>query len=356
MKKIIIAMFALCCFAVLPATAHQVKIIELDLDKDFVNSIKGICSTGVNQQISEDEKANLINKLAEEQTAILQDLQLKYAATKNEYYLGAKVALSKLIEIMNKPTINRQFINQELFMAIDDLAYALNHMSTTEKTYYENILSKQLFYFTAKNKIVNISELYQGYASQYHSSDNSYPIENSRLTEPKEISLTIEEYLAQINKTAEKAQVLQAIKAQNSAIKQSILNKVETAEKHDATKYSQVYNLFVRLENIANQGYDENMPQEDIGQAIFTVLDDLAKAIANLPSAEDRQIFTDKIANTVFYFQYRDKVVNTSKLFDIATSYKDLPLFGTTAIEKSKLSNMNLIEYSIEEYAGKMNK
>ena len=76
----------------------------------------------------------------------------------------------------------------------------------------------------------------------------------------------------------------------------------------------------------------------------------MAKAINNLPSASDRDFFTDQIANTVLYFEYMEKVVNTSKLFDIATSYKELFLSGNAAIEKSKLSNMNLVSYSIEEY------
>jgi len=146
------------------------------------------------------------------------------------------------------------------------------------------------------------------------------------------------------------AEVIHKISIQNNIIKNKILEKVKSADKIDALKYSRLYSAFSELEAVSASKFF-NIPQEHIGQELFIKLDDLAKAINNLPSASDRDFFTDQIANTVLYFEYMEKVVNTSKLFDIATSYKELFLSGNAAIEKSKLSNMNLVSYSIEEYA-----
>lgn len=145
------------------------------------------------------------------------------------------------------------------------------------------------------------------------------------------------------------AEVIHKISIQNNIIKNKILEKVKSADKIDALKYSRLYSAFSELEAVSASKFF-NIPQEHIGQELFIKLDNLAKAINNLPSASDRDFFTDQIANTVLYFEYMEKVVNTSKLFDIATSYKELFLSGNAAIEKSKLSNMNLVSYSIEEY------
>ena len=145
------------------------------------------------------------------------------------------------------------------------------------------------------------------------------------------------------------AEVIHKISIQNNIIKNKILEKVKSADKIDALKYSRLYSAFSELEAVRASKFF-NIPQEHIGQELFIKLDNLAKAINNLPSASDRDFFTDQIANTVLYFEYMEKVVNTSKLFDIATSYKELFLSGNAAIEKSKLSNMNLVSYSIEEY------
>lgn len=149
--------------------------------------------------------------------------------------------------------------------------------------------------------------------------------------------------LGQQAEEASKGNVIQQIKKRNLEINRKIYNR-------EGKEYYKLHSAHHRILYLTETKTLKHHKQEDIGQQIFVALDDLAKALNALPSEKDKEAYTEEIAQSVFYFEYMDKIVNTAKLFDLATSWKEIYLTGDSAIEKSKLSNGPLVFYTVEDF------
>lgn len=198
MKRIITAMFSLCCLAVLPAAARQVTNIDLDLDKKIIESVK---TTAVdNAEISEGNIAtdDALNMIKQAQNILLKELESKYYELNDENYRRIYKAFETLIETTGQHT--KIAPNQLIFNALDDLAEALDALPSQEKAYYEDIFSSQLFYFYYADKVVNISTLFNKYAKKCYSMvpDTNFSIGNSKMIKTTEFSLTLEDFAKQI--------------------------------------------------------------------------------------------------------------------------------------------------------------
>ena len=146
----------------------------------------------------------------------------------------------------------------------------------------------------------------------------------------------------QAQKTSEE-NVIKQLRKQN----REILYKINVTK---SKEYYELQNKYYKLLFLMESTTLKHQKQENIGQSIFVILDDLAKALNALPSDTDKKAYTKEIAQNVYYFEYTGKIVNTAKLFDLATSWKDIYLTGNSAIEKSELSNGSLIFYTVEDF------
>ena len=146
------------------------------------------------------------------------------------------------------------------------------------------------------------------------------------------------------------AKVIHSISIKHSILKNKITDKVKTAEKWDSVKYSQLYAAFAELEVFADYEYWGSMSKTKLGQELINVLNKLEEAINNLPTNDERTLFFNEMENTVFYFHYNGKIVNISKLFELAKSYS-----GNLETADNKLTKANPLELTIEEYAKQNN-
>ena len=144
--------------------------------------------------------------------------------------------------------------------------------------------------------------------------------------------------------------VMHSISIQHSVIKNIIVDKIKKTERWDAVKYSHLYSAFAELEVLTDREYWKNIPQNKFGQEIINAVNNLEKAIKDLPLNDEKNLYFDKLANIAFYFHYNGKVLNISKLFELAKSYS-----GNLEARGNKLTEVTPLELTVEEYAKKNN-
>ena len=192
MKKIIIAMFALCCFAVLPATARQVGNINLDLDQKAIDNIQSVVNPqDLGKHVSDILALNTTHAL------YLGGLKARATETGNKSYENLLKAYEELIKVTQSDSLDKNTVNQDVFTALDDLAKALNALPAKEKVRQETYFAYSFFYFRYANKVVNISALYHNYASIYYSD----VLANSPIIDVPLVSDTLEGFIEKLKET-----------------------------------------------------------------------------------------------------------------------------------------------------------
>ena len=172
----------------------------------------------------------------------------------------------------------------------------------------------------------------------------------------KDITTIVSE---QVNQEPDLENILKELEQQHSIILSDIENKKNENKQDEKLykNYERLHHTYYRLLTLTKTQFPEDIDKYYIGQNIYIVLDDLAKALANLPKS-DNNYYNDMIENSVYYFEHTQKIVNIAQLYDTAESYlshgNNNLGYGNTAIENSPLIEGSLLNVSVSQYMKQM--
>lgn len=141
----------------------------------------------------------------------------------------------------------------------------------------------------------------------------------------------------QISYTTPNNEVKQEIKKtlQSEVLDQQAENVIDIINEdiNSKAKYERLLNDYKWFLRFLNDESLDDSSREHVGQTLFVRIDDLAQSILNLP-VHAQPYYIKLFTEAKYNFKYTGEIVTLSKLYDYATSWKTIHLFGNTAIEK----------------------